>query len=351
MNNHDWLNNLDNDWFYSLNCKFSKILSYNSIEETFLSIPDDCYVITDENVYRYYSAWIDNYKHIVIKSGEEYKNLETVNNIYGWLLENGCNRSSMLVGVGGGIVTDITGYVASTYMRGIKFGFIPTTLLAMIDASFGGKNGVNFNNYKNIIGCFNHPLFICICTDFLDTLDKREYSAGFGEVLKYAIGFNGGQLYKLLFEKKSIDNIGKKDLKKIIKECLIIKKHIIEEDEKESGVRKKLNLGHTLAHAIEKYTHKYMHGEAVYIGLVYIVKYAYKYGKLPLNQYQSIMSLLENKYKLCDYSDLNIKDCIEYISKDKKTGVDNNIDIIIPTSIGKCYVETKEIENFIDDLL
>lgn len=320
--------------------EYSEICQFNAIEEVFSSIALNRFIITDDNVYSHYKKYIDDYDHFIIQNGEDYKTQDTVNMIYSYLLSRGYNRNSFIVGIGGGIVTDITGYVASTYMRGVKFGFIPTTLLAMVDASIGGKNGVNFNNYKNIIGCFNHPDFIYICTDFLNTLPKREYNAGIGEILKYAVGFSAS-----LCDDLNNDTI---DIDSIISKCILIKTDIVYQDDHESGIRKKLNLGHTIAHAIEKYTHKYMHGEAVYIGLCFMLEYARKNGDIDINDYNKLSSIIK-RYQICNI-DINKNDFMEYIAKDKKTGDDNTIDIIVPSGIGICGIKRIDINTFIQDL-
>ena len=147
---------------------------FKELEETF----KDIVYITDSNVYKYYSNYFNDDKTIIVKAGEKSKSIETISAIYSELLEMNANRNTVIIGVGGGIVTDITGFVASTYMRGVKFGFISTSLLGMVDASIGGKNGINFNGYKNIIGTISQPLFIYWSIDFLDTLPQKEIENG-----------------------------------------------------------------------------------------------------------------------------------------------------------------------------
>lgn len=289
----------------------------------------DIIYITDDNVYKYY---FNNFKEriIVFKHGEDYKTLETVNNIYSKLLEFNANKGTVIVGVGGGIVSDVTGYVASTFMRGVKFGFISTTLLGMVDASIGGKNGVNFNNYKNLIGNIKEPNFIYISPYFLKTLPQREVHAAFGEILKYAIGFD-----KDLFEHLEKDDISYED---IIYICSNIKVNVVSKDLYEnSGERKKLNLGHTIAHAVEKYTHKYVHGECVLMGLYLINIISYLNNLISENDYLRVKKLLEN-YNFIDLDkDTFLKllnNSIEFIKFDKK-GIDTNkLDIVLIDKIG-----------------
>ena len=220
---------------------------FKELEETF----KDIVYITDSNVYKYYSNYFNDNKTIVVKAGEKSKSIETINAIYSELLEMNANRNTIIIGAGGGIITDITGFVASTYMRGVKFGFISTSLLGMVDASIGGKNGINFNGYKNIIGTISQPLFIYWSIDFLDTLPQEEIENGFGEIVKYAIGFDN-HLFDLLYSYNIIND--KHKLLEVIKICQHIKQDIVYLDEKEHNIRKKLNLGHTIAHAIEKFT-------------------------------------------------------------------------------------------------
>jgi len=312
-----------------------------------LSKDNKVIIITDSNV-NYLYLKDKSYNIIVFEPGEDNKNLDTIQYIYSRLQELNADRNTILIGFGGGIVTDITGYVASTYMRGLKFIYVSTTLLGMVDASIGGKNGVNFKDYKNIIGTFNLPEHIYYSINFLNTLPNKELHAGFGEILKYAIGFDY-TLFNILFN-SSYEEIIKDDykLKQIIDKCIHIKELVITEDFKENKLRKKLNLGHTIAHAIEKYTHNIVHGEAVGIGLYVIAFYSSLENNVDFKELIEILKLLE-KYDLAyfakyDYKEI-LRNCIDYISMDKKKE-ENSIDIITINGIGKSEIKTVDIDKF-----
>jgi 3-dehydroquinate synthase len=224
--------------------------------------------ITDENVYNAHSKKFKKNKVIILKPGEAYKNQATVDSIVQQLLEMEADRKTFLVGVGGGVITDITGYVASIYMRGIKFGFVPTTLLALVDASIGGKNGIDVGVYKNIVGITRQPSFILQDLNFLKTLPEAEWKNGFAEIIKHACikdlaMFKQLQQHSLLFYMSH-----KKETDLLIQRNARIKIKVVQQDEFEQGERKLLNLGHTLGHALEN-QYKLMHGQAVALGMTY----------------------------------------------------------------------------------
>ena len=212
-------------------------------------------IITDGNVHRRYKEIINRYDYCLIGLGETIKTMTTVNKLYAELLERGADRTTFIVGIGGGIVTDITGFVASTYMRGLRFGFVATTLLAQVDASVGGKNGVNYEGYKNMVGTFNQPDFVLCDLSMLQTLPDREFRAGLAEIIKAGLIADRG-LFEL-FELHPIDAFRNDQslLNEAITRAIRVKADVVERDERESGERRKLNLGHTFAHAIEKCGH------------------------------------------------------------------------------------------------
>ena len=233
-------------------------------------------IVTDPNVHRLYKEIINRYDYCLIGLGEPNKTLGTAGKLYGELLARGADRSTFLVGFGGGIVTDVTGFVASTYMRGLRFGFVATTLLAQVDASVGGKNGVNYEGYKNMVGTFNQPDFVLCDPTMLDTLPEREFRAGLAEVVKAAIIADAdlfGRIERTTFEALRTDTDLLSDA---VSAAIRVKADIVERDERESGDRRKLNLGHTLAHAIEKASNRMNHGEAVAVGTALIAGAAVK---------------------------------------------------------------------------
>ncbi len=289
-------------------------------------------VITDSNVDRCHSALISSYEHIIIGLGEQAKTLTTLEKVYTQLMEMGADRSTFLLGIGGGIVTDITGFVGATYMRGVDFGFIPTTLLAMVDASVGGKNGVNIGGFKNMVGTFLQPNFVICDTAKLSTLSDREFAAGVAEIIKAAV-IADPKLFELLesadFATLRSDN---ELLSRVVEASLKVKIDVVAADERESGLRRVLNLGHTLAHAIEKSTRVCNHGEAVAVGLCCVAAVAERMGKLSAEERLRIESLCA-RYNLPTELPEPIDKLLKAIRKDKKREGDK-LHLILPTAIG-----------------
>lgn len=294
-------------------------------------------VITDANIDRLYHHIVAKYEHIIIGHGEGNKNLVTVQNIYTQLMEMGADRSTLLVGIGGGIVTDITGFVATTYMRGMDFGFVATTLLAQVDASVGGKNGVNILNYKNMVGTFAQPSFVISDVEFLRTLPLRELRAGMGEVVKMAI-IGNAELFQFIESNISCDCYHNTDImQRIVLDSIRLKADIVDRDECEKGIRRVLNLGHTIAHAIEKCSRKLNHGEAVAVGLSKISHIANSLDIISSEDMLRIDNLLERIGFSLDLP-VSISDMLREIRYDKKKS-DNILRLVLPESIGSCRIE------------
>lgn len=224
-------------------------------------------VVTDATVERFFAPLLAPYERLLVGQGEASKTLRTVGELYERLIDLGADRSTFILGVGGGIVTDVAGFVASTYMRGLRFGFVATTLLAQVDASVGGKNGVNVAGYKNMAGCFAQPDFVVCDPAMLCTLPDREFRAGLAEMVKAAL-IADGDLFAAL-ERSSFAALREapEQLRDLITAAIRVKADIVGRDERERGERRKLNLGHTLAHAIEKCSDRMNHGEAVAVGI------------------------------------------------------------------------------------
>lgn len=293
-------------------------------------------VITDANIDRLYHDLISRYDHIIVGHGEGNKNLVAVQTIYSRLLDMGADRSTTLLGVGGGIVTDITGYVASTFMRGLDFGFISTSLLGQVDASIGGKNGVNIANYKNMVGTFAQPRFVISDVDFLRTLPLRELRAGMAEVVKMAI-VGDADLFAFIEESISEQCYRDSDtMRRMVLESARLKADIVDRDECEKGVRRVLNLGHTIGHAIEKCTSKLNHGEAVAIGLSQISHVANRIGMLPREDMLRIDSLLE-KIGFSLELPVPMSDILREMRFDKKKSNDL-LRVVLPECIGGCRI-------------
>ena len=307
-------------------------------------------IITDENVYRHYADFFPDALLITVKPGESSKTISIASEIYGQLIANEIDRNSFILGVGGGIVCDLAGYIASTYLRGISFGFVSTTLLSQVDASIGGKNGVNYEGYKNMVGVIRQPEFVICDPDMLATLPKEEYYMGFAEVIKYGAILNA-DLFDLLERdyKKALD--GEEEiLEEIISICVEEKCRIVEADEKESGERKKLNFGHTFAHAFEKNT-GIPHGEAVSIGMVLAAGISAKLGLIRLQDVDRLRELIE-KYQLPVNYPHGFGDVFEVMKRDKKRDGDS-IGFILLDRIGEAVIRNIELvtlKNWIDDL-
>ena len=266
-----------------LTTSFEHLLPEISKEKLFENI---LYVI-DENIFKEYGSRIlkhtglkNSSKNIfIIPSGEKSKSFEQYCSLMAYLSFNNFGRDSLIAAIGGGVVGDIAGFAASTYMRGIQLVHVPTTLLSMVDSSIGGKTGINFNKRKNMIGTFYQPSFVLIDYSFLSTLAGSEMISGAGEIIKYAY-LTDRQFYSTVLNSYSeILDCKYETLEKIIPVCIEIKANIVTEDEKESGIRKVLNLGHTFAHAYESYSNfKIKHGNAVAAGIISSLYLSYSKG-------------------------------------------------------------------------
>jgi 3-dehydroquinate synthase len=311
---------------------------------------EEVVIITDINVRRYYLKDFPPYEVIEIGAGEEIKNLDTVQAIYGRLVELEAGRSSFIVGIGGGIVCDITGFVASTYLRGVRFGFVSSTLLSQVDASVGGKNSVNFRGYKNIVGVFNQPEFVICDMNLLRTLPEREIACGFAEVVKHAaIGDRDLFSYLEQHYEKALE-LDLEVIERLVYDSLVIKSSIVNRDEKEKGERRKLNFGHTFGHAIEKTT-GIPHGEAVSAGMVVASALSAKRGHLSVEGTERIEELLK-KLKLPTRLQLDGGKVVDALRKDKKRAGDS-IHFVLLHGIGSAVIEEisiEELEAVVHDL-
>lgn len=302
-------------------------------------------VITDENVNRLYPDLVHRYEYVVIGSGEHIKNLDTVAHIYDQLMAMGADRSTFLLGIGGGIVTDITGFVASTYMRGVKFGFVSTTLLGQVDASVGGKNGVNVADYKNMVGTITQPQFVVSDVTLLATLPERELRAGFAEVVKSAI-VGDGELFDYIECNATSDLFSSQEhMQHIVRRAMSVKMAIVEEDEFEGGKRRLLNLGHTLGHAIEKLTHEVNHGEAVAMGMSLIAHAAMRLGLFSRDDAERLDNLLIRLgFNLVPPVPI---DRILFAAQQDKKRCDDSIHVVFPLVIGRCEVRKMMFNDFV----
>jgi 3-dehydroquinate synthase len=286
----------------------------------------------------------------IIPDGEKYKNFDTIKKIFDMLLKENMDRSSSIIALGGGVIGDMGGFAASTLKRGISLVHIPTTLIAQVDSSIGGKTGFDHPLGKNMIGTFYQPDMVLIDIKKLLTLSEKEFRNGLSEVIKYGITHDA-ELFEIFENKqKEIINRDVKLLKEIVSRCVKIKKEVVEEDEKEEkGKREVLNYGHTIGHIIETLTRysKYSHGEAVAMGMVEEAKLAKKEGLLSNEDFKRIKNLIK-KYKLPYSIPKNIKksDMKKCVYQDKKVRK-GKIRLPVPTQIGKITMREVECKNFL----
>ena len=253
-------------------------------------------IITDDNIASLYIERFKGWKVIAIKHGEKHKQQSTVDHIIDQLIEIKADRETFILGVGGGVITDIAGYAASVYMRGVKFGFVPTTILAMVDAAVGGKNGVDVGVYKNLVGTIKHPEFLLYDYSFLKTLPEDEWTNGFAEIIKHAC-IKDGELFTMLEDNllQDFQNAPEK-IADLIKRNVEIKYKVVSNDEFETGERKLLNFGHTLGHAIEN-IYQLSHGNAISIGMVAACRISEKLNGFSLAEKDKVIELLK-RYNL-----------------------------------------------------
>lgn len=307
-----------------------------------LTAKENTILLTDEHVFGKNKKRFKGWKTIVIKAGEKHKNQSAVDTVIEQLIELGADRKTFLVGVGGGVVTDITGYIAGIYMRGISFGFVPTSVLAMVDASIGGKNGIDVGVYKNMVGLIRQPAFLLYDYSFLDSLPKEEWINGFAEIIKHA-SIKDAAMFKSLERKKLHDyKTDTELLNKLIQRNALLKAKLVAEDEFEHGDRKLLNFGHTLGHAIEN-TYSLSHGHAIAIGMV-----AACHISTQVNQFAETdrIAALLHKYHLPVSLKFNADKVLKLMRSDKKR-VKDVMQYVVLEDIGKAVVQPlsfKEIE-------
>ncbi len=297
-------------------------------------------IIADSNVYDLYHEFFPKFKTIKVDTNEKMKSLETVNYIINELVEMEADRSFFLLGIGGGILCDITGFVASIYMRGISFGFISTTLLSQVDASVGGKNGVNFKGYKNIVGVFNQPDFVICDPEILKSLSQEELLNGCAEVIKHG-AIADTELFEYLEKNyKAVIDMNSDALERIVYDSVVIKSGVVNKDEKEKGERRKLNFGHTVGHAIEKVT-GVSHGKAVSLGMAAAVNFSESKGLLSAEDKNRIIELLKNM-NLPVEMDTDKDKVLDAMKRDKKREGDK-IHFVLLDGIGNAVIENVTI--------
>jgi 3-dehydroquinate synthase len=303
-------------------------------------------IITDHNVQRLYGDKFPDFPILTIRAGEASKKIEIVEFLAERLIETGIDRGGFLLGIGGGVVCDITGFLASIYMRGIRCAYVSTTLLSQVDASTGGKNGVNLGSTKNVLGCFKQPEFVICDQVMLQTLPEDEYFSGLAELIKTAL-IGNEKIFEIIENNQS--GILRRDpdlLSMLISMAISFKAAVVSEDEKESGLRRILNFGHTYGHAIEMYK-SFRHGYAVASGIELAASFSCSKGLISKAEYNRIVSLLKT-FKLLRRHDIPDNQVMQLVLRDKKKA-GNDIYFVFIEGIGKAVVEKitlKEVVEF-----
>lgn len=313
------------------------------------------FILTDENTHKlclpnlmdFLNEYQESIEILEIEAGEENKNLETASNLVEAMLELSADRQAVLVNLGGGVISDLGGFIASIYKRGIRFVNIPTSLLAMVDASIGGKTGVDSGFYKNQIGTFKHPEAIFVFADFLQTLPEREIKSGFAEIVKYC----------LLDDKAYFDAIENTDFTSIkqwndlIQLSMTVKNEIVTDDPEETGIRKILNFGHTLGHAVESYSLKnhqnhISHGEAVAAGILmesWISMYQLDFS---LDEFNRIRNFILRNFGKIEFTKQAVDEIFDFIKQDKKN-IKDAIYPVLLKEMGKPEYKTQVSEDLV----
>lgn len=321
-----------------------KVAYYFDTEFSFLEELADkknVVIITDDNIYRHYAEKFTGYNIIQFPAGEQHKNQSTVDHIIHELIKLEAAKNTVLIGVGGGVVTDITGYVAAVYMRGIQVGLVPTSILAMVDAAIGGKNGIDVGVYKNMVGTIRQPAFIFYDYSFLQTLPVNEWVNGFAEVIKHAC-IKDAALFAVL-EKFSLHDFQADEtlVAELIEKNVKIKSTVVTTDEFERGERKLLNFGHTIGHAIEN-LHQLPHGHAISIGMAAACNLSEKMNGLHFEEAKKIINLLA-RYHLPVDIDTDHEKVFEVLKMDKKRTA-AEIDFILLNKIGDAVIKSIALE-------
>jgi 3-dehydroquinate synthase len=310
---------------------------------------DHAVIITDEHIFSRQQKKFGGWNTIVINAGESFKVQGTVDSLIEQLIGLGADRKTTLIGVGGGVVTDITGYVAAIYMRGLQFGFVPTSILAMVDAAIGGKNGIDVGLYKNMVGTIRQPAFLLYDYSLLKSLPKEEWVNGFAEVIKHAAIRDAALFRELEKNKLSTYIKDKSALARLIRRNVTIKSAVVEKDEFEQGDRRLLNFGHTLGHAIEN-LYELPHGHAVSIGMV--VACILSEELTPFRDTARVISTLK-RYGLPTMAEFDAKEAMEVLKKDKKK-VKDTMNYVLLNKIGQGIVRPipiTELEKLLQSII
>jgi 3-dehydroquinate synthase len=303
-------------------------------------------IITDENIKNLYGNQFPEGPVLTIGMGEKIKTLATVEKLLEELILLSCDRSSFILGIGGGIVSDITGFVASIFLRGVRFGFVSTSLLSQVDASVGGKNGVNLNSFKNMVGVFNQPEFVICDIDMLETLPKGEISNGLAEIVKHGLIYDAKMFAFIEENRQKALDLDRETIYRLVADSVAIKSRVVQLDEKEGGERRKLNFGHTIGHAVEKQNQEKLnqgdtvltgHGRAVSLGMVAAAIFSRNKGMISQVDVERIIRLLKG-LDLPVELDYSAEKIIEAASRDKKKQ-GSDLYYVFLEALGKARVE------------
>lgn len=315
------------------------------------------FILVDENTHEYcLPGLLGNletdlgFEILEIEAGEEMKNIQTANQLWEILTEMQADRKALIINLGGGVITDMGGFVASTYKRGIRFINIPTTLLSMCDASIGGKTGIDLMNYKNMVGTFSFPEHIFVYPKFLETLPFKELRSGFAEMLKHGLIADKTH-WENLIQLNTLDFEG---VTSYIHTSMDIKQHVVQQDFHEKNVRKTLNFGHTIGHAVESLClsqrNPILHGEAVAAGMICETYLSYLENLISEEDSQIIIENIQRYYPYLDIADFSDDDIIELLFNDKKNA-DNNINFSLLSGIGSCVFDYQTSQKKIKECL
>ena len=316
----------------------NQIIADNSYSSVFLLLDNN----TDIHCLDLFikKSGITDFNKVVVKDGEKSKSIDTCEYVWDYLNSNNGDRKSLLINIGGGVVTDLGGFIASTYLRGVDFINVPTTVLCMVDAAFGGKTGINFKSIKNQIGVINKPKGVLIDIDYLKTLNKEEYINGFAEIYKHSLITDNEELQF----KNLVKFDFKRDIRDIIHSYSSIKKKVVELDLYESNYRKILNLGHTIGHAVESYSiiskdmNDLKHGEAIAVGLITELYISHKIHQFDYNELLSIKEELLRHFNRNIYTASDQKEILKIMRYDKKN-YDNKVKYVLLKGIGSPIID------------
>lgn len=313
-------------------------------------------IVTDSNVEKLYAKEVESVLSEVCKevfvftfpAGEENKNMNVVQELYAFLIERQFDRNDVLVALGGGVVGDLTGFAAATYLRGVRFIQIPTTLLAQVDSSIGGKTGVDFSQYKNMVGAFHMPSLVYMNLKTLDSLSERMYYSGMGEVLKYGLIKDAAFFSWLIEHMYEIQDREYETVREMVQKSCTIKKMVVEKDPTEQGERALLNFGHTIGHAIEKYMNfQMLHGECVALGTVAAAFISWKKELLSMDEYYEIRDMFVPFSLPISIENINPEEIVRLTKSDKKMD-QGHIKFVLLKKVGKAVIDTSVTD---DELL